>query len=181
MSNLATEDVPIPTSWDWLLVDALFGEPEHLLLQRLSTPHLIQSPEFDRRSESTQTAPSERHAAIEPSHDMKGHRIPKESGIQHPAPFSSNHCADGCDPADAINVGLRPCRPLAAIPVAEVAFPIRVLVPPHPTFMAVHEHSLSVFGESGSDRITTATGENRRRCEYGDVVRSDMTVRPEGI
>ena len=38
-----------------------------------------------------------------------------------------------------VNVGLRPCRPLAAIPVAELAFPIRVLVPPHPKCMAVHD------------------------------------------
>ena len=100
----------------------------------LRSPYLIQSSEFYRRGESTQTAPSKGHAAIEPSHDMKGHRILKEPRIQHPSPFPLYLRRDEGHPTD-VSVGLRSCCPLTAIPVPELGSIVRVRVPTNRRFL----------------------------------------------
>lgn len=117
----------------------------------LRSPYLIQSSEFYRRGESTQTAPSKGHAAIEPSHDMKGHRILKEPRIQHPSPFPLYLRRDEGHPTD-VSVGLRSCCPLTAIPVPELGSIVRVRVPTNRRFLPHEDHHCSPRG-SRSDRL----------------------------
>jgi hypothetical protein len=56
----------------------MFRVGAHALRLGLTTPYLVQSSELDRPGEPAQAAPGQGHAAIEPSHDVKGDRIPKE-------------------------------------------------------------------------------------------------------
>ena len=83
------------------------GGTRLVLVPGLRPPYLVQISEFYRRGESAQTAPGQGHAAVEPRHDMEGHGIVKEPGIQHPSPSPLYHRPAKATPWASVRVCAR--------------------------------------------------------------------------